>query len=354
MTTANLTFNRVRDYRTSQGLTQAELAERAGISRTAVTAIEGERLVPSVAAALALAQALETTVEKLFGRDEQAGHVPAWAVEPHTPTGPYWEAEVGGRKWLYPAESSPMLTPLPDGVASVPSASPSPSSATARRTLVIACCDPAAGLLASEFSQKSSQRMLVLHRSSRQALELLQQGKVHAAGLHLSTPDEPERNLDIVREALGGGYRLLRVARWQEGIAVAPSTRLRSVRGAVQSKLKWIGREAGSGARQCLDRLLENRPAPRRLARNHRGVAEAVHSGWADAGVCVQLTSAEAGLAFFPVQEEAYDLCIPSELVDDPRIQSLLQVVRSVEYRQLLGQLPGYDTAETGSLTRVD
>jgi putative molybdopterin biosynthesis protein len=351
MSNPDASFNRVREFRTAQGFTQAELAERAGISRTAVTAIEGRRLVPSVAAALALAEALGTTVEKLFGRGDESGRSPVWAWEPHGPGRQYWQAEVSGQRWLYPAESSPMLTPLPDGMVRDDVSAAAAPDPNARQTLVIACCDPAAGLLASEFTHQTGLRMLVLHRSSRQALDLLQQGKVHAAGLHLSTRDDAERNLVVVREVLGEGYRLLRIARWQEGIAAAPSTRVRSVRGALNTKLKWVGREPGSGARQCLDRLLGQQPAPRRLARNHRGVAEAVHSGWADAGVCVKLTSAEAGLDFFPVQEEAYDLCFPGGLLDDPRLQSLLQVVRSIEYRRLLGGLPGYDTAETGSLT---
>jgi DNA-binding XRE family transcriptional regulator len=44
--------NRVRPYRESRGWSQAELARRAGISRAAVSAIEVNRLVPSVTAAL--------------------------------------------------------------------------------------------------------------------------------------------------------------------------------------------------------------------------------------------------------------------------------------------------------------
>jgi DNA-binding XRE family transcriptional regulator len=45
---------------------QADLAQRAGISRAAVSAIEGERLSPSVATALALAAVFECSVEELF------------------------------------------------------------------------------------------------------------------------------------------------------------------------------------------------------------------------------------------------------------------------------------------------
>jgi molybdate-binding protein len=89
------------------------------------------------------------------------------------------------------------------------------------------------------------------------------------------------------------------------------------------------------------------------MASDHRGVAEAIRSGCADAGVCLRLVSDEAGLDFLTVREEAYDLCFPTQWENDPRIQALLDAVRSVAYRTALGELPGYNTAETGELQRV-
>src|SRR5690606_1383059 len=122
------------------------------------------------------------------------------------------------------------------------------------------------------------------------------------------------------RSVLGPGYQLLRITDWQAGIVASPEIRLKSLRSVVNAKLTWIGREAGSGARQCLDQLLEGRTPPRRLAKNHRGVADAIQSGWADAGVCVQVIGAEAGLNFLPIRRESYDLCVPDSLLGDRRI----------------------------------
>jgi molybdate-binding protein len=122
---------------------------------------------------------------------------------------------------------------------------------------------------------------------------------------------------------------------------------------AVSAGLRWVGRETGSGARQCLDELLGDRPPPRRLARDHRGVAEAVRAGWADAGICLRLAGEEAGLGFLPVREEAYDLCFPATLRDDPRLRALVAAVRSTAYRRLLDELPGYEPAGAGELRKV-
>jgi molybdate-binding protein/DNA-binding XRE family transcriptional regulator len=348
--------NRVKEFRAKSGLTQAELAERAGISRTAVTAIEGERLVPSVAAALALAKSLGTSVEILFGQPEVSKTDLKWAWEPTQTSRHFWQAEVGGQQWLYPATTAPMLTPLPDGMLDNASATERTrlgASDTTRQTLVLACCDPAAGYLASEYERSTGYRLLVLHRSSRQALEMLSEGKVHLAGLHLATSNDPERNAQLARSTVGNCH-LFRLAQWQEGIASLSSSRLRSARGAVKSKLRWVGREVGSGARQCLDELFGRPVTHRHLAKHHRGVVEAISSEWADAGICVQLASAEAGLDFIPIQEEAFDLCIPTEFLDDPRVQGLLAVVRSHTFRTTLASLPGYNTVTTGELRELN
>lgn len=145
MSNDDFSVNRVRERRVDRSLTQAQLAERAGMSRTAVTAIEGAKLVPSVVTALSLAAALECPVEELFGQLPRKPELAAWAWEPATNSNRFWNAEVFGRTLKYPAAATPMLTSLPDdSTDGLPAA-----SAKSCETLVIACCDPAAGLLAS-------------------------------------------------------------------------------------------------------------------------------------------------------------------------------------------------------------
>jgi putative molybdopterin biosynthesis protein len=345
--------NRVRQRRIERGLTQACLADRAGISRTAVTAIEGARLVPSVAAALSLATALNCTVEELFGESSARSGTSEWAWPPKKPSSWYWQAEVSGKILKYPASTTGMLTPLPDSPTKVWPDSSQKMSDVARETLVLACCDPAAGLLASQYHAVTGMRLIVIPRSSSQSVELLRQGLVHMAGLHLSTVDKPDGNAEMVRSRLGTDYELLRLSQWQEGIALANTSTHRSVRSVLSAKLTWIGREEGSGARQCMDQLLRDRRTPRCIAANHAGVATAIQSGWADAGVCVQLVTEEAGLRFLPVQEESYDVCYSKSLAGDRRLKAFLNVVRSNTYRRLLGDLPGYNAANTGCVKSV-
>jgi putative transcriptional regulator len=49
------------------GLTQAELAGAAGVTRQTIVAVEAGDYAPSVYLALAIADRLQSTVEELFG-----------------------------------------------------------------------------------------------------------------------------------------------------------------------------------------------------------------------------------------------------------------------------------------------
>ncbi|MBX6365725.1 MAG: XRE family transcriptional regulator, partial [Gemmatimonadetes bacterium] len=79
-------------------------------------------------------------------------------------------------------------------------------------------------------------------------------------------------------------------------------------------------------------------------------VAEAIRSGWAQAGVCVRLAAEEVGLDWLALGREPYDLCFPAALEHDPRIEAVLAVLRSRAFRDLLTELPGYDARHTGEV----
>jgi len=59
--------NGLRDARERAGLTQAQLAGRVTLTAGAISQFENGERLPSLASALALAAALETTVDALFG-----------------------------------------------------------------------------------------------------------------------------------------------------------------------------------------------------------------------------------------------------------------------------------------------
>lgn len=62
--------NRIKELRSDQGLTQAELAERCQVTRKTVNTVENGVFVPSALLALKLARALNVPVEQLFWLDD--------------------------------------------------------------------------------------------------------------------------------------------------------------------------------------------------------------------------------------------------------------------------------------------
>jgi len=337
---------RIRALRLERGWSQAELARRAGLSRPEVSAVETGRVVPSVHAALGLGRAFGVAVEALFSAPRSPV---TWAVPPAPSTTRAWIADVGARRFAYPCASSVLgLRPHDvvvgsDGV--LPEAEPPP-------TLVMAGCDPAVALLADALSRRGI-RVLALARSSGEALELLKQGVVHVAGVHLGRAG-PRSNARAVKQRLGAGHGILRWANWQEGLVTAPGTNVDAGSAARLARLSWVGRETGSGARACIEELFEGRRVPRfsAMARDHRSVTEAIRLGAAEAGVCVRLAAEEAGLRFVPLRDEAYDLCFRTDL-DSELTRALSSAVRGADVRRLLSELPGYDAASTGELVAV-
>lgn len=369
MIMADSLINRLRIARERARWSQQQLADRAGLSRAEISAIETGRHVPSAAAALAVAGAFGCAVEELFSlggdafeRSGEGGPSRFWlaalgggirriAVEPtHVgvlphdgTTGRLGPLQPAGGPAARRASGAHFVRGVGHGAAVA--APPDPL-----RTLVIAGCDPAIGLLCGLVARAADVRVIPLVRSSRGALELLARGGAHVAGVHLG--DDAADNASVARAALGVGYRSVHVARWTEGLALAPGLGHGTVGAAVKAELRWVGREDGSGARRCLDMILEERtPRPDgwdRTATDHRGVVETIRTGWAQAGVCVEMTALEGGLDFLPVKQEDYDFFYPEALEDDARVRAVVDVLRSSGFRDALAALPGYETTRTG------
>jgi putative transcriptional regulator len=66
--------NRVSELRSSQGLSQGQLAKALGVSRQTINAIETGRYTPSLPLALSLARFFATSVEDMFDDQEDLNH----------------------------------------------------------------------------------------------------------------------------------------------------------------------------------------------------------------------------------------------------------------------------------------
>ena len=60
-------INRIKELRAENKITQEELAAMCRVTRQTINAIENNKYDPTLALAFALAKALKTTVDSLFG-----------------------------------------------------------------------------------------------------------------------------------------------------------------------------------------------------------------------------------------------------------------------------------------------
>lgn len=65
-----LLLNRLKEYRSSQGINQTELGKLAGVSRQTISLIERGDYSPSVTLALKIARIFQVSVEDIFMYEE--------------------------------------------------------------------------------------------------------------------------------------------------------------------------------------------------------------------------------------------------------------------------------------------
>ena len=142
------------------------------------------------------------------------------------------------------------------------------------------------------------------------------------------------------------------MAEWEEGVVLRSTPPAGGLTRTLRDVRRWVWREPGSGARQCQDLVLDGKVEPRHTVDSHAAVIEAVRSSWVDAGIALRLPSAQAGLAFFSVRTEPYDIHMAPDFAEDFRFTAFLRVVRSKRFRELLAELPGYSTSHTGDVRK--
>ena len=63
--------NKIKELRTSRGMTQAQLAERVGIARVSIVSIETGRFIPTIETALRISEALALPTDQIFWLKEE-------------------------------------------------------------------------------------------------------------------------------------------------------------------------------------------------------------------------------------------------------------------------------------------
>ncbi|HWQ84429.1 MAG TPA: substrate-binding domain-containing protein [Anaerolineales bacterium] len=199
---------------------------------------------------------------------------------------------------------------------------------------------------------------LSIPTGSLEGLVALRQGTAHFSGAHLWDAERNEYNLSYVHYFFPDqDMVLLTLAHREQGLMVRPGNprQIKNLVDLVRPDIILINRNRGSGTRLWLDHQFHQLGiAGAQLqilqgdARTHTASAEAVGSGLADVGLGVHAAAQKAGLDFIPLFQERFDLVMPAALLNSPAMQPLLNDLQSAEIRQIIRDLEGYDSTETG------
>ncbi len=230
-----------------------------------------------------------------------------------------------------------------------------------RTIMIVGSHDNTLDLLADELrAQSSGFNLSSSHVGSMGGLMAIKRGVCHAAGVHLLDENDGTYNISYVQKYLGGmDLCMIQLVLRDQGLMV-PKGNPKMIGGLedlARDDVHLINRQGGSGTRILLDyRLKQLSITPDEVSgyRNeeftHMAVAAAVLSGAADVGLGIQAAARALDLDFIPVVTEQYDVVIPAQYVDTPAIQSLLNVIRSDEFKVRVNALGGYHTKRTGEV----
>jgi molybdate-binding protein/DNA-binding XRE family transcriptional regulator len=360
-------LSKVKALRLERGFSAAELAAAVGMSRQTVHAIENGSFVPNTLVALKLAKCLSVSVEELFSLPEDAvsTRVPAERLSIEGRSSGKDQlvrlADAPTGKLAIPVSAVFSFLPRADGVNVGRSVIPFASTSKAKSSsqLLLAGCDPALSLLA-DMAARQGVELILIPASSRQALHLLWQKKIHIAGCHLLDTKTRQFNLpDVRRRFPKGAPRVVTFASWQTGLVSAPNTRrkLRSVADLASARVRFVNREKGSGCRAQFDLALKAAGLPsssvsgyHHIAYGHLSAAQNVANGSADCCFANLAAARCYGLAFEPLQTERFDLIIPQPVMQMQSAQKIANLLASAVFRNTLATFAGYDTSCTGEL----
>jgi putative molybdopterin biosynthesis protein len=372
--------NHLKSIRTTKGFSQVELARRAGITRQAVSAIESNLYLPTTAVALRLASVLDCRVEDLFSL------APTEDIVEGTLIGDLPQAEtraqpvrvkvstIGKRTVVRPVtdlgEQLSFAVPA-DGYVTETSSKRSGDTVRVKlsrdreaiqQEISVAGCDPAIFLVGEHMRRQKDQTTVIgWPMGSMAALQALQRGEVHVAGMHLFDPVTGESNIPFLRRHLkASAYEVITFATWEEGFLVRKgnSLSIQTAADLAQPTVTLINREEGSGARLLLDQRLRASGIERiqvqgydRIVSSHFDVARAIAGHQADVGMGIRSAAQHFQLDFIPLQAARYDLVVPkSYLKSHPTLTHLFETLVSRPFRNEIEALGGYDTSQTGKV----
>jgi DNA-binding XRE family transcriptional regulator len=331
----------LRKRRLECGLTQTELAARAGVSRQLVAAVEAGHNAPAVDAAIGLARSLATSVEELFavaapevvsalgGRLHDGAPLRVGRVGGQFVATELADHGISGASWA-----------KPDGVLEGGALRLFPGATPAG--FVLAGCDPAIGVAEAMLEGLGPNSLLAISAPTGTALRALARGGVHAAVVHGLPGELPEPPVAVTR---------LHLARWQVGLALAPGLHEHSLEAVLSSKVPVAQRDPAAASQQAFERaaaqtgIVSRSSGPRATGHIDAARLAAILGG---AAVTTEAAAQAFDLGFRALEDHTVEIWFAERWLDHPGVDALGNLFASSAFTERIAMFAGYDLAGCG------
>lgn len=325
--------DRVRQLRQDLGLSQTELARRAGVSRQLIGALEAGRHLPRVDAALSLSAALGVDVAALFGTD----HPPAEVVSGQPPSeGALVRlGQVGDQTVFSGARVGTAGWDVADGVVEGGEIQRLASIAPG---VVMAGCEPGLEVL-ERILREAGKGAMSVGCSTSAAVGALEGARAHAAVVH-AVPNamQPRAPEEVTR---------FRLCSWRVGLAAPRGAQPSWVRSALSGRVPVVQREGGAGVQAAFERAA-GKDVPGPVSTGHIESARlAVATGMP--AVTIEPAAVALSARFHPLETHQAELWISREWIGDPDIEAVLNEISGRRFQRRLQGVGGYDLEGIGS-----
>jgi putative molybdopterin biosynthesis protein len=204
-------------------------------------------------------------------------------------------------------------------------------------------------------------RLSSAHVGSMGGIMAIKRGEAHLAGTHLLDEETGEYNISFIQKYLANTpLQLINLAYREQGLLVSKGNP-KGITGFVdliRQDVCFINRQRGAGTRLLTDMHLKQLVIDTdkvigydKEEYTHMNVASAIASNNADTGMAIRAAAVALDLDFIPVAQERYDIILPMEFSDDPKVQAFLQtIIQNDEFSAAVEKLGGYDLRDCGRI----
>ena len=225
--------------------------------------------------------------------------------------------------------------------------------------VIIGSHDMAINILWDEVRRNSGHiRISSGNVGSLGGLLAIRKGTCHMAGSHLLDTETGAYNIPYIKRYIPGmNVTVFHLVLRDQGLILKKGNPkgIRGIQDLVREDVVFVNRQAGSGTRVLFDYQLSRAGISWEAVQGydheeftHMAVAVDILSGAADCGMGIHAAAKALDLDFVPIEQEQYDLIMPTHILDQPNIRNVLDTIRSDNFRKRVAALGGYDPSKSG------